>query len=95
MYKGRTVDGRAVAVKVQRPGVLAADRHGPAHRAHHLDLDRGERLNGATDLANIVDRVGRGIFQELDYTLEASNADEFRRSLRFMDFLVVPRHLRE
>ena len=50
-------------------------------------------LNGATDLANIVDRVGRGIFQELDYTLEASNADEFRRSLRFMDFLVVPRHL--
>jgi hypothetical protein len=93
VYKGRTVDGRAVAVKVQRPGVLrqiAMDLH--IARITLIWIEESG-LNGATDLANIVDRVGRGIFQELDYTLEASNADEFRRSLRFMDFLVVPRHL--
>ena len=93
VYKGVTVDGREVAVKVQRPGVLrqiAMDLH--IARITLIWIEESG-LNGATDLANIVDRVGRGIFQELDYTLEASNADEFRRSLRFMDFLVVPRHL--
>ena len=93
VYKGRTTDGRRVAVKVQRPGVLrqiAMDLH--IARMTLIWIEESG-LNGATDLANIVDRVGRGIFQELDYTLEASNADEFRRSLRFMDFLVVPRHL--
>ena len=93
VYKGVTVDGQEVAVKVQRPGVLrqiAMDLH--IARITLIWIEESG-LNGATDLANIVDRVGRGIFQELDYTLEASNADEFRRSLRFMDFLVVPRHL--
>ena len=93
VYKGATVDGREVAVKVQRPGVLrqiAMDLH--IARITLIWIEESG-LNGATDLANIVDRVGRGIFQELDYTLEASNADEFRQSLRFMDFLVVPRHL--
>jgi hypothetical protein len=95
VYKGLTWDGRQVAVKVQRPGVLrqiALDLH--IARMTLIWIEESG-LNGATDLANIVDRVGRGIFQELDYTLEASNADEFRRSLRFMDFLVVPRHLKE
>ena len=95
VYKGKTTKGKDVAVKVQRPGVLqqiAMDLHIARMTLIWIE-DSG--LNGATDLANIVDRVGRGIFQELDYTLEASNADEFRRSLRFMDFLVVPRHLPE
>ena len=87
-------DGAAidVAVKVQRPGVLrqiALDLH-IARLALIWVEESG--FNGSTGLANIVDRVGAGIFQELDYTVEARNAADFRRSLRFMDFLFVPRH---
>jgi len=92
VYKGQLWDGSDVAVKVQRPGVLrqiALDLHIARMGLQWLE-ESG--LNGATDLPNIVDRVGSGIFQELDYRLEAQNADDFRRSLRFMDFLFVPRH---
>ena len=39
-----------------------------------------------------MDRVGQGIFQELDYTREADNAEAFRRALRFLNFVIVPRH---
>jgi hypothetical protein len=100
VYKGElwaAEDGKSieVAVKVQRPGVLrqiALDLH-IARMA--LEWLEESGLNGATDLPNIVDRVGSGIFQELDYRLEAQNADDFRRSLRFMDFLIVPRHYAE
>ncbi len=92
VYKGTLWDDREVAVKVQRPGVLrqiALDLH--IARIALIWLEESG-INGSTDLANIVDRVGQGIFQELDYTREAKNADDFRMSLRFMDFLVVPRH---
>ena len=49
-------------------------------------------LNGSEDLDKIVDQVGAGVFQELDYTIEARNADEFRKSLKFLDYVYVPRH---
>ena len=93
VYKGELWDDEGeVAVKVQRPGVLrqiALDLH-----ISRLGLEWLEEsgLNGAEDLPNIVDRVGSGIFQELDYRVEAQNADDFRRSLRFLDFLFVPRN---
>ena len=95
VYKGTLWDDSEVAVKVQRPGVLfqiAMDLH--IARMALIWLEESG-INGSTDLANIVDRVGQGIFQELDYTREAANADDFRQSLRFMDFLKVPRHYSE
>ena len=95
VYKGTLWDDSEVAVKVQRPGVLfqiALDLH--IARMALIWLEESG-INGSTDLANIVDRVGQGIFQELDYIEEAANADDFRQSLRFMDFLKVPRHYPE
>ena len=92
VYKGKLHTGERVAVKVQRPGVLrriALDLH--ISRMALIWLEESG-LNGSEGLANIVDRVGQGIFQELDYTREADNADAFRRALRFLDFVVVPRH---
>jgi len=92
VYSGRLHDGSKVAVKVQRPGMarrIALD-------LHIIRLGFGwveeSGLNGSEDLDKIVDQVGAGIFQELDYTIEARNADEFRKSLRFLDYLFVPRH---
>ena len=92
VYKGKLHTGERVAVKVQRPGVLrriALDLH--ISRMALIWLEESG-LNGSEGLANIVDRVGQGIFQELDYTREADNADAFRRALRFLNFVIVPRH---
>ena len=92
VYEGRLHDGTKVAVKVQRPGMvrrIALDLH-----IIRLGFKWVEEsgLNGSEDLDKIVDQVGAGVFQELDYTIEARNADEFRKSLKFLDYVYVPRH---
>ena len=92
VYEGRLHDGTKVAVKVQRPGMvrrIALDLH-----IIRLGFNWVEEsgLNGSEDLDKIVDQVGAGVFQELDYTIEARNADAFRKSLKFLDFVYVPRH---
>jgi len=92
VYEGRLHDGTKVAVKVQRPGMvrrIALDLH-----IIRLGFNWVEEsgLNGSEDLDKIVDQVGAGVFQELDYTIEAKNADAFRKSLKFLDFVYVPRH---
>ena len=81
VYRGVLKEGgREVAVKVQRPGVedgIALD----------LLLIRAimatfKRVSGAnTDLIGLVDDWGRGFVDELDYELEASNAEEFVSSI--------------
>ena len=92
VYEGVLHDGSKVAVKVQRPGMVRRI----ARDLHIIRLGFGwveeSGVNGSEDLPQIVDQVGAGIFQELDYTVEARNADEFRRSLRFLNYLFVPRH---
>ena len=47
--------------------------------------------NGSEDLPFIIDEVGAGIFRELDYTLEARNAKAFKRSLKFLPYVKIPR----
>ena len=81
VYKGSIArsDGssEAVAVKVQRPGALAA-----------ISLDIGiirsfaepwRRFKGLnTDLEGLVDEWGRRFVEELDYRREAANGERFR-----------------
>jgi predicted unusual protein kinase regulating ubiquinone biosynthesis (AarF/ABC1/UbiB family) len=81
VYKGsiKRSDGssEAVAVKVQRPGALAA-----------ISLDIGiirsfaepwRRFKGLnTDLEGLVDEWGRRFVEELDYGREAANGERFR-----------------
>ncbi|CAI5971497.1 unnamed protein product [Closterium sp. NIES-64] len=76
VYKGRTRDGMRVAVKVQRPRVLflvARDIH-----ILRMLLRAVRRVAGInTDLAALADEFGRGLYGELDYRQEASNATLF------------------
>jgi len=69
VYEGRLHDGTKVAVKVQRPGMvrrIALDLH-----IIRLGFNWVEEsgLNGSEDLDKIVDQVGAGVCQELDYTI--------------------------
>jgi aarF domain-containing kinase len=79
VYKGTIRTGEAVAVKVQRPDVL----DGIALDVYVLRLGLGlvRTLAGInSDIRNIADEVGKGLFAELDYTVEATQVSVSRHS---------------
>ena len=90
VYFARSHDGREMAIKVQRPGLLrqvALDMF-----VLRLTLDYVSRSWGTlADLGLIADEVGAGVFRELDCHGEAANAAEFERRLSFLGFVRTPR----
>ncbi|KAL8090451.1 hypothetical protein AgCh_039782 [Apium graveolens] len=76
VYKGRTIDGLTVAVKVQRPNL----RHVVIRDIYILRVGLGILQRVAkrkSELSLYADELGKGLVGELDYTLEATNASEF------------------
>ena len=74
-------NGHSVAVKVQRPGAprqIEADLS-LLYQAARLAKERVRALD-FIDTHELVDEFARSIRQELDYRLEARNADTFRRN---------------
>lgn len=94
VYRGTLADGREVAVKVQRPDVYT-----------QVGLDmyivRGalawlkEYWQTDTDIPAVADQVGAGLLRELDYRLEAANADAFAKQHAFLPFVRVPANVPE
>jgi len=88
-------DGRAVAVKIQYPGIaeaVRADLRNVELLASFLTLTvgglflRGQRLG----LRSVAREIGARIEEELDYRLEASNQAEFASLFRGHPFIRVP-----
>src|SRR5438270_11156187 len=85
-------NGRRVAVKVQRP---AAPRQIEAdlallYQAARITKERVRALD-FVDARQLVDEFARSIRQELDYRLEARNADVFHRNFAGHPHVRVPR----
>eukprot|EP00793_Prasinoderma_coloniale_P001226 PRCOL_00004998-RA len=51
--------------------------------------------NSEADLSVIADEVAVGVWQELDYHIEAANADEFRERHEFLGFVTAPHWFEE
>ncbi|KAF6167902.1 hypothetical protein GIB67_027680 [Kingdonia uniflora] len=90
VYRASTLDGSNVAVKVQRPNL-----HPVVVRDIYI-LRLGLRLlqkvaKRKSDLRLYADELGKGLVGELDYTLEAANALEFREAHSSFTFIYVPR----
>jgi predicted unusual protein kinase regulating ubiquinone biosynthesis (AarF/ABC1/UbiB family) len=94
VHAARLHDGRAVAVKIQYPGVAAAIR---------ADLQNSELLTTflgligglsprklSLDLREAAQEMGARITEELDYRLEATNQAEFAELYRGHPFIHVP-----
>ena len=96
VYKGQLPDGRAVAVKVQRPGLreqITLDLYIVRNMA--LWIKRYTRFV-RSDLVGLVDELGTRIFEEMDYIHEAENAERFASLHRHNQRIAVPeihRHL--
>jgi ubiquinone biosynthesis protein len=85
-------NGREVAVKVQRPTAprqIEADL-GLLYQAAKIAKDRVRALD-FVDTRGLVDEFGRSLREELDYRLEARNAQVFHRNFAGHAHVRVPR----
>lgn len=94
VHEARLHDGRAVAVKIQYPGVGAAIEAGLRNTellATFLGLIRGlspRKLN--IDFPAVAEEIGERINEELDYSTEAANQQEFAEIYAGHPFIHVP-----
>ncbi len=88
VYKARLPDGRAVAVKVQYPGVGSAVRADMKNLGMILRLMK--RVAPGLDAKEIGAEIRERIDEELDYELEAANQRSLARLFRGHPFVVIP-----
>ena len=91
VYKGKLKSGEIVAVKVQRPGLaqaVALDIYIMRQLAI-LTMQRFKRIR--SDLVAITDELATRIFEEMDYTQEGRNAEQFAALYGHLPDIYVPR----
>jgi predicted unusual protein kinase regulating ubiquinone biosynthesis (AarF/ABC1/UbiB family) len=88
VYRARLHDGRAVAVKVQYPGVAAAVRADMQNLGMILRLMK--RIAPGLDVKNTAEEIRARIGEELDYELEAANQRSLARIFKGHPFILVP-----
>ena len=91
VHLARLRDGRAVAVKVQRPGIRDAmmeDLDALGEIAEFLDhhTECGKRYQ----FTQMLDQFRKSVLRELDYRLEANNLTAFRKQLKDFERIIVP-----
>ncbi len=92
VHRAMLPNGKQVAVKVQRPGAprqIEADL-ALLYQAARIAKERVRALD-FIDAQQLVDEFARSIRQELDYRLEARNADTFHRNFAGHPHVRVPR----
>ena len=92
MHRATLPNGRRVVVKVQRPNAprqIESDIQ-LLEQAARLAKERVRALD-FVDTREIVDEFARSIRQELDYRLEARNADAFHKNFAGHPHVAVPR----
>ena len=88
VYRATLSGGRAVAVKVQYPGVNDAVRADMQNLGIILRLMK--RVAPGIDVKAIGEEVRARIYEELDYELEAQNQRSMARIYRRHPFIVIP-----
>ncbi|HYR74326.1 MAG TPA: AarF/UbiB family protein [Pyrinomonadaceae bacterium] len=91
VHRARMRDGRAVVVKVQRPGVreiIVEDLEALEEIAEFIDAhtEIGKRY----EFSNMLTELRTSLLRELDFKREANNLVRLRTSLREFERLVIP-----
>src|SRR5215204_3597598 len=92
VHRATLPNGKRVAVKVQRPGAPRQIEADVAllYQAARIAKERVRALD-FIDARDLVDEFSRSIRQELDYRLEARNAERFRHDFAGDPHVEVPR----
>src|SRR5262249_21045845 len=92
VHRATLPNGRGVIVKVQRPNAPRQIEADLALMYQAAKLAKGRiRALDFIDTNEIVDEFARSIRQELDYRLEARNADQFHKNFAGHPHVSVPR----
>jgi predicted unusual protein kinase regulating ubiquinone biosynthesis (AarF/ABC1/UbiB family) len=91
VHRARMRDGRAVVVKVQRPGVreiIVEDLEALEEVAEFIDAhtEIGKRY----EFSNMLEDLRASLLRELDFKREANNLTRLRTSLREFEHIVIP-----
>ena len=91
VYRAVLKDGRAVAVKIQRPNAERAIEADLSlmHSIAEWLVEHSEDLR-SLDPLGMVEEFGRSIRRELDFTIEARVIDRFRKNFEEIDNVFVP-----
>nr|WP_047236309.1 AarF/UbiB family protein [Chromobacterium subtsugae] len=92
VHRARLPDGREVAVKLRRPGIMEkveADLRILAHLAHLLELEFPELRRYQP--SSIVAQFSRSLRRELDLAIEARNMERFAKDFADDPHVVVPK----
>ncbi len=91
VYRGRLHTGEDVAIKVQRPG-LAQQIALDIYLLRGLAAWTQKKLKGQikTDLVGILDEFAERLFEEMDYTKEGKNAEQFDHYYGHLNNIYVP-----
>jgi predicted unusual protein kinase regulating ubiquinone biosynthesis (AarF/ABC1/UbiB family) len=88
VYRGRTHEGREVAVKVQYPGIAEVVESDMRSLSTLVPLLR--QLKPDLEVKDLIAELRERIAEECDYELEAANHRRLARSWRDHPFIVVP-----
>lgn len=91
VHSARMRDGTKVAVKIMRPGIEQTLRSDINILYTLAELLEGQLDLGITTPSGIVEAFDRAISQEVDFRIEANNAQEFREALADIEGVAVPR----
>lgn len=90
VHRATLPDGRAVVIKVQRPGIeqeVEADLR--LIRAQARALERRSRTVASLGLSEVIQEFSDSLLNELDYHMEGRNADRLRELVRD-DLVLLP-----
>ena len=92
VHRAELLNGIQVVVKIQKPGLGNLFYQDLSIlRCLALYLEKHTKLAQGREWVQIVDEIGKTLFEEIDFIQEGRNADKFRKNLKSEERIYIPR----
>ena len=92
VYKAELLNGVKVVVKAQRPDLnILFNQDLAILRCLATFLERHSELGKDREWVQIIDEIGKTLFEEIDFIQEGKNADRFRKNLKYEEKIYIPK----
>lgn len=92
VHRAKLINSSEVVVKVQRPDLNILFYQDLAIlRCLAAYLERYTKIGKDREWTQIIDEIGRTLFEEIDFIQEGRNADRFRKNLRYEERIYIPK----
>lgn len=92
VHKAKLLNDFDVVVKIQRPDLsLTFYQDLAILRCLTTFLERHTRIGKDREWVQIIDEIGKTLFEEIDFIQEGKNADKLRKNLKYEDRIYIPK----